>query len=168
MTMCSHIAVMNEGEIIQQDTPSLLYEYPTNRVVAEFFGQVNIFEGTLVTDERDHCVFAASQLNNRLHIPYAIGGREGMKMEIALRPEKVYMSKSRPPQTFNWEKGEVDEIAYFGSSSMYHVRLSGGFVLLCFAANASKQHETEFTWEAEVFVYWNGENCVVMGRDARA
>ena len=168
MTMCSHIAVMDEGEIIQQDTPSLLYEYPANRVVAEFFGQVNIFEGTLVIDKSDHCVFSALQLSNKLRIPYSIGGTEGMKMEIALRPEKVYMSKHKPSQEFNWEKGKVEEIAYFGSNSMYHVRLPGGVILLCLVANASKQHETEFTWEDEVYVYWSGENCVVMGRDSRA
>ena len=45
MTVADRIAVMEEGRIAQVDTPSAIYEAPRSRYVAEFIGDVNIFEG---------------------------------------------------------------------------------------------------------------------------
>lgn len=165
MTMCSRIAVMAEGEILQLDRPSLLYEYPTSRAVAEFFGMVNIFTTTLKVDESDHSVFSSAQLTNEIHLPYGVGGSEGMEMEIALRPEKLTVSKKKPRQKFNVQKGKIEEIAYLGGSSIYHIRLASGFILLASVANTSKQEQQDMGHEDAVYVYWKGENCVVLGRE---
>jgi putrescine transport system ATP-binding protein len=45
MTMSTRVAVMNAGRIAQVNTPANLYEFPSNRFVAEFIGSVNIIEG---------------------------------------------------------------------------------------------------------------------------
>ena len=45
MTVADRIAVMDRGRIAQVDTPSAIYEAPRSRYVAEFIGDVNIFEG---------------------------------------------------------------------------------------------------------------------------
>src|SRR5271170_4456540 len=52
LAMASRCAVMNRGLLQQVATPSDLYEYPNSRFVADFIGQVNLFEGTLTVDER--------------------------------------------------------------------------------------------------------------------
>ncbi len=165
MTMCSRIAVMADGEILQLDKPSLLYEYPTSRPVAEFFGMVNIFTTTLKVDESDHSIFSSEQLANEIHLPYGVGGSEGMEMEIALRPEKLAVSKKKPRQKFNWQEGRVAEIAYLGSNSIYHIRLASGFTLLASVANTSKQEQQDIAYKDRVYVHWKGENCVVLGRE---
>ena len=38
MTMGHRLAVMNEGEVVQLDTPENIYKYPSSRFVAEFIG----------------------------------------------------------------------------------------------------------------------------------
>ena len=49
--MASRCAVMNRGLLQQVATPSDLYEFPNSRFVADFIGQVNMFEGRLAVDE---------------------------------------------------------------------------------------------------------------------
>ena len=45
MTLSTRIGVMNHGEIVQVGTPKDIYEYPNCKFVAEFIGNVNMFEG---------------------------------------------------------------------------------------------------------------------------
>jgi putrescine transport system ATP-binding protein len=56
MTMASRIAIMSEGNFLQVGTPSEIYETPQTRFVADFIGNVNLMDGTLVVDEADHVV----------------------------------------------------------------------------------------------------------------
>jgi len=90
MTMADHIAVMREGRFLQLGTPSELYEHPKNRFVADFIGNVNLFEGQLVTDEPDYCEVQTDEALFR--IGHGITGPLGMALVVALRPEK---SRSR-------------------------------------------------------------------------
>ena len=45
MTMASRIAVMSEGYFLQIGAPDEIYETPNSRQVADFIGNVNMFEG---------------------------------------------------------------------------------------------------------------------------
>ncbi len=56
MTMASRIAVMSEGRFLQVGAPGEIYETPANRFVADFIGNVNLMDGTLVEDEPGHVV----------------------------------------------------------------------------------------------------------------
>src|SRR3712207_398326 len=51
MLMADRIAVMDHGHIVQVATPAEIYEQPKTRFVAEFVGDVNILEGTVVGPE---------------------------------------------------------------------------------------------------------------------
>ena len=48
MTMASRIAVMSEGRFLQVGAPAEIYETPASRFVADFIGNVNLMDGTLV------------------------------------------------------------------------------------------------------------------------
>ena len=52
MTLASRIAVMAEGRIAQVGTPGEVYEYPANRYVANFVGNINLIEGRVSECER--------------------------------------------------------------------------------------------------------------------
>lgn len=53
MTMGDRIAVLNQGELIQFDTPLNLYYRPRNRFIAEFIGspKMNVIETNLIKEE---------------------------------------------------------------------------------------------------------------------
>ena len=48
MTMADRIAVLSDGKVLQVGQPSDIYENPANRFVADFIGETNFIEGTLV------------------------------------------------------------------------------------------------------------------------
>ena len=53
MTMATRVAIMSEGQLQQVGTPSDVYDFPNSRFTAEFIGETNIFEGTVVDDHAD-------------------------------------------------------------------------------------------------------------------
>src|SRR5215469_14363028 len=48
MTLATRIGVMSQGRIVQVGTPSDIYERPATRVVADFIGNINLFEGRVI------------------------------------------------------------------------------------------------------------------------
>jgi putrescine transport system ATP-binding protein len=60
MTMASRIAVMSKGRVLQVGSPQEVYEHPANRFVADFIGNVNLFEGRISIDEADRCAVMTS------------------------------------------------------------------------------------------------------------
>jgi spermidine/putrescine transport system ATP-binding protein len=48
MTMANRIAVLSDGKVLQVGTPLDIYENPANQFVADFIGETNFIQGTLV------------------------------------------------------------------------------------------------------------------------
>src|SRR5664279_1467460 len=105
MTMASRIAVMSHGRVLQVGTPKEIYECPINRFVADFIGNINLFDGQLSVDEQDRCEITTEQ--GAMHIAHGIGGAIGMPLTVAVRPEKIYISKVRPDVAVNLFSGKV-------------------------------------------------------------
>jgi len=49
LALGDRMALLNEGKIVQNDTPEMLYRWPRNRWVAEFLGMQNFFEGQVIS-----------------------------------------------------------------------------------------------------------------------
>lgn len=162
MTMSTRVAVMDAGEIVQVDHPHAMYEYPNSRFVAEFFGSVNMFEGTLVEDEPDYVVIESPEVGSRIYVSHGISGRQGSVVWVAVRPEKVFISKNQPTQLDNVDRGRVTDIVYLGGISTYMVTLTSGKVVRVTVPNVTRQAEAEITWEDEVWIYWRPESAVVV------
>ncbi len=162
MTMASRIAVMSKGRVLQVGTPEEVYEHPANRFVADFIGNVNLFEGSLSVDEPDHC--AAVTGIGEIKVGHGVSGALGMPVAIAVRPEKIEISKERPAVDCNVFTGKVKEIAYFGSYNTYIVIASDGMRVKITEANTSRQDLSSITWEDNVFFWW-GDRAGIVLRD---
>ncbi|GAB6388785.1 polyamine ABC transporter ATP-binding protein [Stutzerimonas marianensis] len=165
MTMAERIAIMHLGWIAQVGSPMDIYETPASRLVCEFIGNVNLFEGELVEDMGDHAIIACPTLENPIYVGHGISTRAQDKhITYALRPEKLLIASQLPELErpgYNWAKGIVHDIAYLGGHSVYYVKLPSGGVLQAFMANAER-HVKLPTWEEEVFVYWWDDSGVVL------
>jgi len=162
MTMASRIAVMSKGRVLQVGTPEEVYEHPSNRFVADFIGNVNVFEGRLSVDEVDRC--AAVTGIGEIHIGHGVSGTLNMPVGIAVRPEKIEISKTRPAVDVNLFTGKVKEIAYFGSYNTFIVLASDGTRVKITEANTSRQELSDITWEDDVYFWW-GDRAGVLLRD---
>nr|WP_247742310.1 MULTISPECIES: polyamine ABC transporter ATP-binding protein [Thalassospira] len=165
MTMASRIAVMNEGVIRQLGTPFELYEYPNSRFTANFLGQVNLIEGTLVDDDEKYAVIQSDDAGGEIYIDHAVQGHEGATLWIALRPERLRLLTEQPTDTkYNCLSGKVEEIGYLGGLSTYHVRLDSGFRIKVTEPNSSRHVEPRYTWEDRVWVTWEAGAASVLNQ----
>jgi putrescine transport system ATP-binding protein len=160
MTMASRIAVMSHGRVLQVGTPKEIYECPNNRFVADFIGNVNLFDGELSADAHDHCEVSTGQ--GVIHIAHGIGGAIGMPLSVAIRPEKIYIAKARPEVAVNLFSGKVRDIAYFGSYSSYVVEMADGRSVAITEPNGSRLDNIDITWDDRVFFWWDEGDPVVL------
>ena len=162
MTMAHRIAVMDSGKIRQIGTPDEIYEQPNCRYTAEFIGSVNLFDGKVEEDEKDYVTIRSPGLDAPIYVGHGITGFDGMKVAFAIRPEKLNISKEEPAQKYNKAQGIIEEIAYFGSHSVYHVRLSSGVKVLCNFVNMKRWASENFTWNDAVWLSWADNSGVVL------
>ena len=160
MAMASRIAVMSHGRVLQVGTPKEIYEHPNCRFVADFIGNVNLMEGELTLDEADRCEVTTGQ--GVVKVGHGISGTLGMAVAIAVRPEKIHISKLRPDVSVNLFYGKVREIAYFGSYNSYIVEMSGGVSMKITQTNTTRDEGNAITWEDPVFFWWDDAAPIVL------
>ncbi|MFY7973726.1 MAG: ABC transporter ATP-binding protein [Rubrivivax sp.] len=160
MTMASRIAVMSEGKFQQIGPPGDLYETPATRFVADFIGNVNMMDGTLDIDAADHCVIGSADCKH--YVGHGITGTEGMAVTVALRPEKIFLSGTKPEGEHNQVQGTVQEMSYFGSFTVYRLQLASGAMLKVSQANTQRHKDEHFTWGDTVWAQWSESAHVVL------
>ena len=125
MTVADRIAVMNRGRLMQVAPPSEIYERPNSCWVADFIGDVNLLEG-LVQAADASAVVITDGSGQRFRFSPSDGVSSGMKVSIAIRPEKLSIAASQPGAQENCLSGTVSDIAYRGNALLYRVRASSG------------------------------------------
>ncbi len=160
MAMASRIAVMNEGCILQIGEPHNVYETPNCRFVADFIGNVNIFNGTVEEDESDHVVIQTPECIH--YVGHGITGNVGMPVSVAIRPEKISFSAIQPEAKFNWVYGEVVELSYLGSYTVYHIKLASGMILKVSTINSIRDDTIHHRWGEKLYACWEEDGMVVL------
>ncbi len=162
MTMASRIAVMDEGYIMQIGPPSEVYEYPNCRFSAEFIGSVNLIDGKVKEINSDHIIVETDIHENNLQVSYSADCTIDMNVSVALRPEKISVSREKPEGNVNWIKGKVEDIVYLGGSSTYYVRLPSGKKMEATQANLKRSIHERPTWEEQIYLSWLPNSGVIL------
>ena len=162
MTVSSRIGVMDSGNLIQVATPTEIYEAPVNKDVADFIGDVNLLRGIYKGQNEVGTQLHSDDANSIVFATQEVGASTGDEMWFAIRPEKLEISKKKPTNQHNILKGRIEDIAYGGSFSTYHVRLDNGRILKAIRANRVRTEEHHLTWEDEVYLHWEPHSAVVL------
>jgi putrescine transport system ATP-binding protein len=162
MTMATRIALMDAGRIRQVGTPDEIYESPTSRFAAEFIGSINMFDGRIDEDQADYITIQSPSLPVPIYVGHGVSGFEGQEVGYGVRPEKITISKDEPEQPHNKARGRIEDIAYFGSHSVFHVRLPTGYKVMANFANQERWASEGMTWGDEVWVSWGDNEGVVL------
>jgi len=105
LVMADRIAIMDEGSIIQLDTPKAIYENPKNFFAANFIGRMNFIN---IKDDGENFLF---KNNLRIKKPKSI--KSGNNFEIiGIRPEDISINKTHE-DSMEFE-AYVSYIAYHG------------------------------------------------------
>ena len=139
MSLGNRVAVMNHGEFEQIGTPTEVYEKPHSRFVAEFIGDTNLIDATVVAldDKHNHGLrtnqvgevdYDLDSKRQTGDVLLTIKDREipvGAKATLSVRPERIAIRRDSPPisNDQNTIRGVIEDLIYLGSRTHYRVRV---------------------------------------------
>ena len=164
MTVANRIGVMDAGRLDQVATPRELYEAPNSRWIAEFVGDINLFEGEVTSREqnrltiatRDAGALAAGEPRNPV-------GKS--TVFLAVRPEKIKLSRrgaAGDPAAANRLEGVITEVSYLGGNTTYKVKLDSGAVIRSSMANTTRLDMETYQPGHRVVAWFRPDDCVVL------
>ena len=119
MAISDRVVIMKDGNIMQQGTPTEIYEQPNSRFVANFIGKANFIDG--VFRGRDGEAALVEMHGKTFSIP-APGKMEdvveGGGCCLAVRPESILLSA-----TEGHLPGTISRATYYGTKVEYEVML---------------------------------------------
>jgi putrescine transport system ATP-binding protein len=167
MTMANRIGVMDAGRLQQVAAPRDLYEAPASRWVAEFVGDVNLFDGE-VTSREHHRLTIATREGGAIVAAEPRQAVTRPAVTLAIRPEKVKLSRRGAAsdavgsQTINRLEGVVTDVGYLGGSTVYKVKLDTGATVRSSMANTARLDGNSFGAGERVMAWFTPDDCVVL------
>ena len=163
LTMSDRIAVMSDGNILQVDKPYDLYEEPKTRFVADFIGETNFLNGTVIG-------YQENVTNVRLgngQVAHVMTEGASLAVDtavtLAIRPEKIFVGRGDAPEATNVFTGKVKNVVYFGTDTYYDVALPGEVMV------TARQQNQDYTGTAAsvaiddtVYVAWRAHNASLL------
>lgn len=162
MTMSTRMAIMDEGKIRQIGVPHDVYEFPNSRYVAQFIGSINLFDGIVIEQDTDHVLIETHEMECRCQATHTGALPLGSNITLAIRPEKIMISTTKPEYQYNWARGVIQEIAYLGDVSIYYIKLDSSKMVMATLPNLLRLAERNFQWEDTVYLFWRSENSLVL------
>lgn len=161
MVLATRIAVMDQGQIRQVDTPRKLYEYPDSRFVANFIGEINLLDANIVgAGQRPGLVALDCPDIGRVEASYdgEISPAHS-PVTLAVRPEKITFTPGVNGMGF---PAVVDDFAYMGGQTVYRLRTPGGRIISCMRPNTDRAGERPVEWEDEVRFTFPPQSALVL------
>ncbi len=158
LSMATHIAVMNRGRILQISDPRTLYEQPRTRFVADFIGQVNVFDARLLARSETGVRVMVEGLGE-IEVPEREPPAE--VVALAVRPEKMEVRTEGPDAGPLQLAGRIGQIAYYGDHSRIFVE-TDGLRLVCIRHNRSRIEEMPLAEGMACYVSFRPEDAVLL------
>ena len=167
MTVADRIGVMDAGRLEQVATPRELYEAPASRWVAEFVGDINIFEGQVESREAGRMMISTRDAGTiAVAEPRQPVGKT--LVCVAIRPEKVKLSRRGPvsdalsAHAINRLEGVVTDVSYLGGVTSYKVKLDNGAVVRSSMANTTRIDIDSYNASQRVVAWFAPDDCMVL------
>ena len=167
MTVASRIGVMDAGRLEQVATPRELYEAPVSRWIAEFVGDVNLFEGQIESREAGRLA-VSTRVAGTIMVAEPRQPITKTVVAVAIRPEKVKLSRRAPvsdegnAHSINRLEGIVTGVSYLGGITTYKVKLDSGAMVRSSMANTARIDLDAYNESQRVVVWFTPDDCMVL------
>jgi putrescine transport system ATP-binding protein len=167
MTVADRIGVMDTGRLEQVATPRELYEAPASRWIAEFVGDINLFDGQVSSREANRVMISTRDAGTIV----VAEPRQPITRSVvcvAIRPEKVKLSRRGPASdvvnahSINRLEGVVTDVSYLGGFTTYKVKLDSGAVVRSSMANTARLDIDAYNASQRVVAWFTPDDCVVL------
>ena len=129
LTLSDTIVVMSEGKIQQIGTPIDIYNEPVNSFVADFIGESNILNGTMIRDKEVEFIGHKFECVDE-------GFGENTAVDVVIRPEDIYIVGNVENADFT---GVVKSCIFKGVHYEMFVETDKGFELMIQDYNAFEE-----------------------------
>jgi iron(III) transport system ATP-binding protein len=163
LALSHEIAVMSEGQIVQIGSPRDIYERPLNRFVADFVGNTNFIDGTMVSAAAGNGRCRVATPLGELNVQCVENLATGAPVVVSVRPEDVELSESplAPAEDDNLCRGTVNAKVFLGDYLDFQVKV-GDSVLL------ARVHPSLRTPTGDpIHVRMRAEKCVAIAEGGR-
>jgi putrescine transport system ATP-binding protein len=164
MTVASRIAVMDRGRLMQVAPPAEIYEHPNSRWVADFIGDVNLFEGRVGADG----LSVDGTALGRLNVSEKIAAASDTPVWVAVRPEKMQIVRAEPsaaPEaTDNRVAATVVDVGYLGDLTIYKLCSDAGVQIKAAVANTGRSGDDAIAWDDKVWLRVPPQAAIVLTR----
>jgi len=157
LTMSDEIAVMNNGVIQQMGGPVTLYTKPANRFVADFIGESNFVQGTVVAVSDGQATVAMGA--ERATVEHGdVDLTPGQTITFIIRPEKLllFAPDQAPAGAIS---GTVREVVYIGTDTRYLLALASGESIVARVQNGCQSEMAFHSPGDEVRIFWQPEDA---------
>ncbi|RXZ43093.1 ABC transporter ATP-binding protein [Crenobacter cavernae] len=155
LALSHRIAVMNNGQVEQLDTPETIYSYPKNRFVADFIGQCNVLDAEVAAVGGDDTMTIAIKGCGQMRVRAKAGAAPGQKGWFALRPEKIKVGRALPSDADEAHfKGRVNDCLYRGDVTIYMVEVGDGVLIETMLPNSAPGLAKLFDDDDSVEIAW--------------
>jgi putrescine transport system ATP-binding protein len=167
MTVASRIGVMDAGRLDQVASPRELYEAPLSRWIAEFIGEINLFDGQVEAREHNRLTISTRDAGN-IVVAEPRNPVTKTTVSVAIRPEKVKLSRRGPAsdgsgaQSINRLEGVVTDVGYLGGLTTYKVKLDSGAVVRSSMANTARIDIDAYSLSQRVVAWFTPDDCMVL------
>jgi putrescine transport system ATP-binding protein len=163
MIVADRIGVMDRGWLRQVARPAEIYEQPNSRWVADFVGDVNVFEGRVGEDG----LSVEGTSAGTLRVAAKIDAQPGATVWLAVRPEKMRVTLETPPPPpqqppENCAAGTIIDIGYLGELTIYKLRLTDGAIVTAAIANTGHAAERPIDWDERAWMSFSPEAAIVL------
>ncbi len=159
LSMSDEVAILREGRLVQSGGPGELYDRPRTRFVADFLGKSNFLAGAAAGAAGAGFAYAVGP--HRLVQAGAVAAA-GERVLIALRPEKLALSRAEPTSA-NRVAGRVADWSYFGTAIQFRVRVEGIGELL--AVHPAWKSDIPLEANAAVWLGWDADAAIRVAED---
>jgi spermidine/putrescine transport system ATP-binding protein len=124
LVMSDRIAIMSGGRIQQIGSPHEIYDDPASPFVADFIGQSNLLQATVLETDRESTRLRLAAGGEAV-VPGPCAGTGGTAGQLMVRPEDVTLSR-RGAGDAGGPIGRIVSEAFLGSGARFEIALSDG------------------------------------------
>jgi spermidine/putrescine transport system ATP-binding protein len=176
LSVSDHIAVMDQGDVLQVGSPHEIYESPATNFVARFIGETNLYDSTVLSveqigggagqpEETEYMAELEIEELGRIKVTTVDEIKPGQRVSFTVRPEKIVIAKEKPTRTgINTFQGLVDEPIYSGFQTKFYVKIDGKTTVRVIKQHARYSDEgPDIKWKDSVYVSWSANDGYIVG-----
>jgi spermidine/putrescine transport system ATP-binding protein len=172
LSVSDHIAVMDQGDVLQVGTPHEIYESPATDFVARFIGETNLYGGTVVKaeklprEETEYMVELEIPELGRVKVTTVDEVKTGQQVSFTVRPEKVMIGTEKPSskrEDINLFQGIVDEPIYSGFQTKFYVKVKDVIIRVIKQHANYSDEGPDIVWKDSVYLSWSANDGYLVG-----